>query len=73
MKRVRLTVIGSTGAEYSTEFPVDDDYELPMIDMNDWVVIEGNDGSAAMVPPSRVIGVYVEAQPKKAAKGGRIN
>lgn len=73
MKRVRLTVIGATGAEYSVTIPVDDGYELPLVNMDDWVVIEGSDGSAAMVPPQRVVGIYVEAAPKKEHKGGRVN
>ena len=74
MKRVKLTVIGASGTEYSQTVEVADDYDLPPItNSDDWIEIEGADGSVVAVPPQRVIGIVLEGKPKKAHKGGRVN
>lgn len=76
MKRVKLTVLGATGTEYSLVVEVEDDYDLPPItNQDDWIEIEGADGTVVMFPPQRVIGIVMEGRkpPTKAAKGGRIN
>lgn len=75
MKRVKLTVIGASGTEYSQTVEVEDGYVLPPIsNLDDWIEIEGADGTVVAFPPQRVIGIVLEgSRPKKIAKGGRVN
>lgn len=65
-----------SGTEYQQLIEVADDYELPPIsDRDDWVEIEGLDGSVTAFPPRLLVGIVLEGKTpkKKAHKGGRIN
>lgn len=73
-RRVRITVLSPTGGEYHNNIVVKDDYELPpMSDRDDWIEIEGADGSVWAMPPRLVVGIVLEATPQKKSRGGRIN
>jgi len=73
-RRVRVTVISPAGGEYHNDIQVADDYDLPPIsDRDDWVEIEGEDGSVWAMPPRLVVGIVLEAAPSKKTRGGRIN
>lgn len=71
---MKVTVLSPGGGEYREVIPVVDDYDLPPInDRDDWIEIEGRDGSVWAIPARYVVAVVLEAEPKKDAKGGRIN
>lgn len=74
MRRVKVTVLSPGGGEYREVITVADDYDLPPWSTGDDVVeIEGADGSVWQIPARFVVAVVLEATPKEAAKGGRIN
>lgn len=74
MRRVKVTVLSPAGGEYREVIPVADDFDLPPISgKDDWVEIEGADGSVWAIPTRLVVAIVLEATPKKDAKGGRIN
>lgn len=73
---MKLTVLSPNGGEYQQTIEVADDFDLPPIsDRDDWVEIEGLDGSVTAVPMRLLVGVVLEGKgaKKKAHKGGRIN
>lgn len=75
MRRVKVTVLSPAGGEYHEAITVRDDYDLPSIsDRDEWVEIEGADGSVWAIPTRYLVAVVLEAAPKKPGpKGGRIN
>lgn len=76
MRRVKVTVLSPAGGEYQQVIEVADNYELPSIsDRDDWIEIEGLDGSVTAFPPRLLVGVVLEgkATKKKPHRGGRIN
>lgn len=71
-----MTVLSPAGGEYQQVIEVADDYELPPIsDRDDWVEIEGLDGSVTAFPPRLLVGVVLEGKTAKTKphRGGRIN
>lgn len=71
-----MTVLSPSGTEFAEVIEVADDYDLPSIsNQDDWVEIEGVDGSVWALPPQRIIGIVLQgnAAPKKKARGGRID
>lgn len=73
-RRVKVTVLSPAGGEYRETIVVADDYDLPpMSDRDDWVEIEGVDGSVYAIPARYVVAIVLEATPREAAKGGRVN
>lgn len=76
MRQVKITVLSPAGGEFHNVIPVADDYELPPIDgKDDWLEIEGADGSVWAVPVRLVVGVVLgpAPEPEKRKRGGRIN
>jgi hypothetical protein len=69
-----VTVLSPAGGEYREVIDVRDDYDLPKVsDRDDWIEIEGSDGSVWAMPPRLVVAIVLEAKPKKTSRGGRIN
>lgn len=75
-RRVKVTVLSPAGGEYQNDIPVADDYDLPTIsDKDDWVEIEGEDGSVWAIPTRLIVGVVLEGvakTTKPSGKGKRI-
>ena len=74
-RRVKVTILSPNGGEFSDVIEVRDDYDLPLIsDRDDWVEIEGADGSVWAMPPRLIVGIVLEKKkPQKKARGGQIN
>ena len=73
-RHVRVTVLSPNGGEYAEVIPVTDEFELPPIsDRDEWIEIEGADGSVWAMPPRLVVGIVLQPKPKEKARGGRIN
>jgi hypothetical protein len=70
-------VLSPSGGEYHNLIDVTDDYELPPIsDRDDWVEIEGADGSVWAMPPRLIVGIVLSPTietARRKRRGGRIN
>jgi hypothetical protein len=73
---VKVTVLSPAGGEYQNDIPVADNYDLPPIsDKDDWVEIEGADGSVWAMPTRLIVGIVLQGDKplkKPARKGTRI-